>query len=156
MRKYKNYTDQDIVNFSKEVKSIAGLLRKLNLKPVGGNYSNIKRQLQKLKVDTSHWTGQAWNREAQLKDWSEYTSGRSFFKHLIKERGKRCESCKLETWLDKEIALELHHVDGDKTNNCKENLQILCPNCHSLTDNFRKPNWLNHQTKNSDEGDSNP
>ena len=31
--------------------------------------------------------------------------------------------------------LEVHHIDGDCTNNAEENLQLLCPNCHSLTPN---------------------
>ena len=30
----------------------------------------------------------------------------------------------------------MHHIDGDCTNNKMENLQLLCPNCHSLTSNF--------------------
>lgn len=32
------------------------------------------------------------------------------------------------------IPLEIHHIDGDHKNNKPDNLQILCPNCHSLTD----------------------
>lgn len=34
------------------------------------------------------------------------------------------------------VPLALHHIDGDCTNNTIGNLQLLCPNCHSLTDNF--------------------
>jgi len=35
---------------------------------------------------------------------------------------------------------ECHHIDGDKTNNILENLQLLCPNCHSQTNTFRGRN----------------
>jgi 5-methylcytosine-specific restriction endonuclease McrA len=142
MRKYKEYTDEDVINNAKEVKSIAGLLKSLGLKPYGGNYGNIKRKLQKLNVDTSHWTGQAWNRGEQLKDWSDYTRAGKLKPHLIKKRGNKCESCGFETWLDFPITLEIHHIDGDKTNNSEDNLQLLCPNCHSVTDNWRKPKFL--------------
>ena len=38
------------------------------------------------------------------------------------------------------IPLEVHHIDGDCTNNKEENLQLLCPNCHSLTENFGSRN----------------
>lgn len=141
MRKYRNYTDNDVINFSKEVKSIAELLRKLDLKVVGGNYVNIKRKLQKLKVDTSHWTGQSWNKGQQLKNWSDYSRGVNLKPHLIKERGHKCEKCKNAEWLGELISLEVHHIDGDKTNNSIENLQLLCPNCHSYTDNYRKPKF---------------
>lgn len=33
------------------------------------------------------------------------------------------------------VPLQVHHIDGDCTNNREENLQLLCPNCHSLTPN---------------------
>lgn len=58
------------------------------------------------------------------------------FQHRYKE--KRCEQCKLTEWLSKEIPLELHHIDGNGKNNALENLQMLCPNCHAQTDNYRK------------------
>lgn len=136
-RNYRKYTDEDIIEFSKTVKSIAGLLKKLGLKTVGGNYDNIKRKLQKLKVDTSHWTGKAWNRAQQLKDYSQYSRGARLRPHLIRERGNQCECCKLTHWLELPIKIEVHHIDGVRGNNAKENLQLLCPNCHSFTSNFR-------------------
>lgn len=41
------------------------------------------------------------------------------------------------------IPLEIHHKDGDYTNNDEDNLELLCPNCHSLTDTYK--NALNHE-----------
>lgn len=38
------------------------------------------------------------------------------------------------------IPLQIHHIDGDCTNNKEENLQLLCPNCHALTENFGSRN----------------
>lgn len=137
MRKLREYTDDDIINYSKEVLSIAGLLRKLGLKPVGGNYNNIKRNLKRLNIDTSHWTGAAWSKDHQLKDWSSYFKLSSIKPHLIREKGYICEGCNLSMWMEVPITLEIHHVDGDRTNNIYTNLQLLCPNCHSLTKNWR-------------------
>lgn len=71
--------------------------------------------------------------------------GKGAFKNaLIKERGYKCECCGLSTWMDKPITLELEHTDGDRKNNTKENLKILCPNCHSQTPTWRRgtsPGW---------------
>ena len=140
MRKYRNYTDNDIITKASQVKSMAELLKSIGLKAVGGNYSNMRRTLQKLGVDCSHWiVDNGWSRGKQLKDWSEYTKGTSLKPHLIKLRTNTCECCKNTHWLDRLIKLEVHHLDGDRTNNKLENLQLLCPNCHSYTDGFRNP-----------------
>ena len=63
----------------------------------------------------------------------------SFIKnYLMKLHDNKCEKC---GWgetneVTGKIPLEIHHIDGDCTNNKIENLQLLCPNCHSLTSNF--------------------
>jgi len=38
------------------------------------------------------------------------------------------------------VPLQIHHIDGDCTNNKEENLQLLCPNCHTLTENYGSRN----------------
>lgn len=42
--------------------------------------------------------------------------------------------------MGKPIALELHHINGIKNDLRIENLQLLCPNCHAFTDNYRGKN----------------
>lgn len=62
---------------------------------------------------------------------------------------KKCSICGITDWNNKPITFELHHKDGNSKNNNLDNLEILCPNCHSQTDNFRsknhssKGNWKN-------------
>lgn len=138
-RKYRNYTDEDVLKAVAENKSAAGVLKQLGLVVAGGNYSNIYRTIQRLNADTSHWTGQGWNKDKQLKKWSDYTRVVNLKPHLINLRGVVCECCSNTEWLGQPITLELHHLDGDRTNNSVDNLQLLCPNCHSFTDSWRKP-----------------
>lgn len=62
--------------------------------------------------------------------------------YLLKEANYKCEVC---GWGEinpttQKVPLEIHHKDGNYLNNCKDNLQVLCPNCHSLTANYKALN----------------
>ena len=52
----------------------------------------------------------------------------------------QCNNCKLDKWLDKEIPLELNHINGNGHENRKSNIELLCPNCHALTETYRGKN----------------
>ena len=52
----------------------------------------------------------------------------------------QCEECGISDWNGKHLSMELHHVDGDRTNHLLKNLLMLCPNCHSQTANYRSRN----------------
>lgn len=56
-------------------------------------------------------------------------------KQLIEKRGHKCERCGNESWLDNPIPLEIHHVSPPSE--CESDLQLLCPNCHAMTSNYR-------------------
>lgn len=38
------------------------------------------------------------------------------------------------------LPLEIDHINGNSEDNSEENLQLLCPNCHSLTSTYRGAN----------------
>ena len=52
----------------------------------------------------------------------------------------KCEVCGLSEWNDSDIQMELHHLNGIRTDHSLENLQMICPNCHSQTKTFRAKN----------------
>lgn len=47
-----------------------------------------------------------------------------------------CEQCGIAEWRGQPAPLALHHKNGDRHDNRLENLELLCANCHGLTDNF--------------------
>lgn len=69
-------------------------------------------------------------------------------KRLKQIREWKCDCCGLTEWMGKPLSLEIHHIDGDRYNNNLDNLQILCPNCHSLTENWRSRNQRGYSKSN--------
>jgi 5-methylcytosine-specific restriction endonuclease McrA len=43
-------------------------------------------------------------------------------------------------WLGLPLALVLDHIDGDPTNNRRENLRLVCPNCDSQLPTYKSRN----------------
>jgi len=73
--------------------------------------------------------------------------GRHYVKaRLLREglKDNRCEHCGLADWRGQELTLALHHVNGVRNDNRLENLELLCPNCHSQTDTFAGRNRPGH------------
>jgi len=67
---------------------------------------------------------------------------------LLKESNHSCTQCGFSKTREcGGSILEIDHIDGDHTNNSRENLRVLCPNCHALTPNFR--NWGRSNKKTS-------
>lgn len=134
-------------------KVYAEALRFLGIKDKGGNYRIIKKAISDYNIDTSHFTGQGWNQGLKFipkesKPLDEILTTDSSYQsfklknRLLKEGYKKhqCEKCHRTEWNGQEIPLELHHINGDNTDNRIENLQLLCPNCHALTSNYRGKN----------------
>jgi len=79
----------------------------------------------------------------KLEDWfknpNKYKSPQGFMKKwLIEKYNNQCSICKWDEIhpTTNKVPLQLHHKDGDWTNNRPENLDLLCPNCHSLTETY--------------------
>jgi len=64
-------------------------------------------------------------------------------KRIIFEQESECNGCGIKEWRGHFLSLELEHKDGDNQNNERENLEALCPNCHSITDTWRGRNKRN-------------
>jgi hypothetical protein len=146
----RRYTDAQLKQAVAEGTSIRQVLAALGLAPAGGNYSAIKERLQRLQIDISHFTGQGWKRGnatpvvpatpvAELLREGVRVQSYKLKRKLLAARLKepKCENCGLERWLDGSIPLELDHINGDPLDNRLENLRIVCPNCHALTDTYR-------------------
>lgn len=132
--------------------SARGTLELLGLNPAGGNYTTFRKAIKDFSIDISHFSGKGYLKgkthtynlrsldEILVKGKEENTF--RLKNRLLKEGIKKnvCEKCRRTKWFKEQIPLELHHADGCRTNNELNNLQLLCPNCHALTDNYRGKN----------------
>lgn len=59
---------------------------------------------------------------------------------LFEEQKGACNRCTNTHWMGEPITLEIEHIDGNNRNNRRENLELLCPNCHSYTKTWRGRN----------------
>lgn len=71
------------------------------------------------------------------KDWSkvpfEELGIRKRREFLMNEADHSCTMCGFsQTRADGRVILQIDHVDGDNSNNARNNLRVLCPNCHAV------------------------
>lgn len=106
---------------------------------------NIERKPRKLPDDFSEKCrqGQIKYRKRKNKEIMENIpfekwSRRLKIKTLFEENGNKCQRCSFE-YTDPETGkgpFQIHHIDGNNTNWKRENIEILCLNCHWATPNF--------------------
>lgn len=63
-------------------------------------------------------------------------------RYMLEETNYKCSQCGwgIVNTHNGILYLEIDHIDGKRDNNYKENLRVLCPNCHSLTDTYKTLN----------------
>lgn len=161
----KRYSEDCFVEALKSSRSIRQALIKVGLAPYGGNYVTARKLIQEFQIDTSHMTGQGWNKgdimglrlfnliplAEILVENSSYTDTPKLRRRLIEAALKEaaCECCGLSEWNGQQISLELNHMNGDRFDHRIKNLQILCPNCHAQTDTYRGKNWAKEHAERS-------
>jgi hypothetical protein len=127
-------------------RSCAEVLRKLGLRPAGGNHRTIKKYCALWGISTAHFDQDAIRREALyrppiplaeiLVEGSTYHRGH-LKRRLLAEGVKHpiCELCgQGTTWRGRPLALILDHINGVPDDNRLENLRIVCPNCAATFD----------------------
>lgn len=132
--------EQKIRDICSESRSYAEVAKKVGFSENSGSGKEyVKRYIDEHNIDISHFLGQGWNKNNY--DLSVFRNGTAVnsdraVKVLSYLRGRECEICHNKEWMGKPIPLCIHHIDGNHINNELTNLQLLCPNCHAMTDNY--------------------
>ena len=145
-------------------KCVADVIRNMGMALAAENYRSAYRNINRFKIDISHFDPQAARVEKRkltvskrpieelLVEHSTY-SRRDLKKRLVEDGilNYVCEKCVNEgIWLNEPLTLQLEHKNGASNDNRKENLCFLCPNCHSQTKTFAGRNSKKHVTNNAE------
>jgi transposase-like protein len=136
-----SFTESELRRAVATSRSYSEALRKIHLRPAGGNHRTIKKYVAIWNISTEHFDPDAIRRESLyrpptplaelLVEHSTYHRGH-LKRRLLAEGIKqpRCELCgQDEIWRGRPLALILDHINGVPDDNRLENLRIVCPNC---------------------------
>lgn len=139
IKKWQKFTKDDIEKIVKDSNSYKEVAEKLGYSGADKN-SKAREAIAELGIDASHLNN---NAKKGTFDYSRFVYGKELkgsdsLNAIAALRGRACECCGLTEWMKRPIALEIHHIDGDRLNNNLDNLQLLCLNCHALTPNWKR------------------
>ena len=150
------YSKEKLEPIIKNSKTINEVLKKLNMRCAGGNYKTIKMYITHYNLSTEHF----YEHEEKIKrilertennkkplneiliENSTYNRG-SLKKRIINEKiiNYQCAKCMNKgDWMGEKLILQLEHKNGVYNDNRIENLEFLCPNCHSQTNTYAGKN----------------
>lgn len=131
--------------------SIAAALRQLGRPVTGRPHSLFHEWVTDEAIDTGHFLGQAHQRgkpgNTPLKPPEQVLvkhAGKRRTRSLVLRKAlcrigipERCENCGTgPVWNGRPMTLEIDHINGDWSDDRAENLRLLCPNCHAITDTW--------------------
>jgi hypothetical protein len=138
----RTWTDQQLIELLPNVKNMSDLLDGLNLVRTGDNSKTVKNAIKRLELTPQFVRAKSAftriNREELLvEDCKRSKSALKSYLLRTNEIPYTCAICLcLPTHNNKDLVLQLDHINGVSTDNRLENLRWLCPNCHSQTDTF--------------------
>lgn len=149
MPKKITYTEDRLRSAVADSNTFADVLRTLGLQPSSGSHVLLKKRVERLGIDTSHFHSRKVFSRAKIQLTPERIlvlggrldhkrTGACLRKALIAVgRPYLCAECGLiPFWNGKDLVLQVHHKNGLNWDNQPENLDFLCPNCHTQTDNY--------------------
>lgn len=149
MRKY-NWSKESVQRAVLSANCWFDCLDKLGVPKRGGNYRTLKKKVEEYGLDVAHFNyryAKTHNGRRMAKNRADdeiftlnsriktATLKKEYLRRIL-NNNYSCEVCGSSDHMGKPLVLQIHHKDGNPKNNAVSNLQLLCPNCHSQTENY--------------------
>jgi hypothetical protein len=167
MRLVNTLSKEELLALSARHETLSGILRELGYSHFGESLKTLKRHFVRLGIPLDKFPTKKDNKsyviaasirnelgyETYIEKWklgkaTGHNDTASFKvsghvrRFLFEKHQGKCEECgwsKRNKYTGK-VPLQIHHINGRADDCCEKNLKLLCPNCHSLTDNFGRRN----------------
>jgi 5-methylcytosine-specific restriction endonuclease McrA len=161
----RSFTKEELQKLANESSSLSNLLRKVGLQPKGDNRKTLNKIIKEFDIDLTKLiqnrkdlyleVNKRLAKDFAYSDKDVFIENSNYGRVHLKDRimqnkllDYKCRKCNNEgKWEGETLSLQLEHKNGISNDNRLENLEFLCPNCHSQTSHYAGKNKNSYKEK---------
>ena len=141
---WQHVTKESLLEIIHTSRSLSEILRRLTLKEKGSNLMSLKKYINYFGIDISEIGMKLNTKQKKIRKWmneeifkedslvdTQSAKRRILEEELLEYKCLKCDN--IGEWFGEKLTLQLEHKNGKNNDHRLENLEFLCPNCHTQT-----------------------